>query len=133
MQKWYEKDEVWLEQSAQTSEATLGDVSSDKSANAKAKAIVVDTSPMEEQSTPVDGTSNSAVLASVVNGEEIVYEKHIGGNPYVYVKSTFECVQIRQKYIKDGELRYSKYNGISLKQDEFKSFTLRWWKAFTPR
>ena len=59
-----------------------------------------------------------------MNGEEIAYEKHIGGNLYVYVKSPFECVQIRQKYIKDGELRYSKYKGISLKQDQFKSFTL---------
>ena len=65
-----------------------------------------------------------AALASAVKGEEIVYEKHIGGNLYVYVKSQFECVQIRQKYIKDGELRYSKYNGISLKSDQFKSFTL---------
>ena len=59
-----------------------------------------------------------------MNGEEIVYEKHIGGNLYVNVKSPFECVQKRQKYIKDGELRYSKYNGISLKSDQFKSFTL---------
>ena len=48
-----------------------------------------------------------AALASAVKGEEIVYEKHICGNLYVYVKSPFECVQIRQKYIKDGELRYS--------------------------
>ena len=63
-------------------------------------------------------------LASVVNGEEIVYEKHIGCNFYIYIKSPFECFQIRQKYMKDGELRYSKYNGISLKQDQFKSFTL---------
>ena len=41
-----------------------------------------------------------AALASAVKGEEIVYEKHIGGNLYVYIKSPFECVQIRQKNIK---------------------------------
>ena len=65
-----------------------------------------------------------AALTSAVNGEKIVYEKHIGGNLYVYVKSPFECVQIRQKYIKDRELRYSTYKGISLKRDQFTSFTL---------
>ena len=53
------KFDLKKEQSAQPSEATLGDVSSSKSANAK--AIVVDTSPMEEQSSPVDVPSNSAV------------------------------------------------------------------------
>ena len=43
---------------------------------------------------------------------------------YYIIKSPFECVQIRQKYIKDGELRYSTYKGISLKSDQFTSFTL---------
>ena len=65
-----------------------------------------------------------AALASAVKGEEIAYEKHIGDNLYVYVKSPFESVQIRQKYIKDGELKYSTYKGISLKWDKFTSFTL---------
>ena len=53
------KFDLEKEESAQTSEATLEDVSSDASANAK--AIVVVTSPMEEQSTPVDVLSITAV------------------------------------------------------------------------
>ena len=65
-----------------------------------------------------------AALASAVNGQETAYEKHIGGNLYVYVKSPFGCVQIRQKYIKDGELKQSTCKGISLKRDQFTSFTL---------
>ena len=53
------KFDLEKEQSAQPSEATKGDVPSDTSANAK--AILVDTSPMEQQSTTVDVPSITAV------------------------------------------------------------------------
>ena len=53
------KFDLEKEKSTQPSETTQGDVPSDTSANAK--AILVDTSPMEEQSTTVDVPSITAV------------------------------------------------------------------------
>ena len=68
------KFDLEKEQSAHPSEATHGDVPSDTSANAK--AIVVDTSPMVEHSSPVDVPSNTAVntKAKVVDTQNNVHQ-----------------------------------------------------------
>ena len=46
----------------------------------------------------------------------------MGGNIYAYVKSPYQCIQIRSKYSKNGELNYSYYKGISLKEEQWNSF-----------
>ena len=65
-----------------------------------------------------------AALESTLKGLQVDYERHLGGDFYVYVKSPFQCVQIRQKYLKDGQMRYSAFRGISLKCDQFNSLVL---------
>ena len=70
----------------------------------------------------MDSLNNN--FAEVVKGRDVDFEMHLGGNIYTYVKSPFTCVQIRAKYSKDGDMRYSYFKGISLKQDQWNSLVV---------
>ena len=37
---------------------------------------------------------------------------------YVYVKSPYQCVQIRGTFMRGGQMLYSKFKGISLKANQ---------------
>ena len=57
-------------------------------------------------------------------GEEIDKSIHLGGERWMYIKSPFETVQIRQKYYLDGEdqPRVDRHQGVSLKWVAWKEF-----------
>ncbi len=59
-----------------------------------------------------------------VEGKEIRFTQHLGGNHYVRVNSGFEVVDLRRFWLPDGqsEIRATR-NGIALKFDEFRKLT----------
>ena len=63
----------------------------------------------------------SQVLEDVIHKKEEDFEFHLGGKVYAYVKTPFECVQIRPKYKRAGEIRFSKF-GVSLKKMKWENF-----------
>ena len=57
-------------------------------------------------------------------GEEIDKSIHLGGEQWMYIKSPFETVQIREKYYFDGEDQphVTRRRGVSLKWTTWKEF-----------
>ena len=54
-------------------------------------------------------------LIKILKQEPAEYEIHLGANVYAYAKAPFQTVQIRPKYMRNGDMYYSKYKGNSLK------------------